>query len=83
MLTEAFRPDAIILDYMLPDVNGNIVCQRIRENDQFARTRIIFVSGVVNPEEVEKLKRAGADDFIRKPFNIEKLIARLAELVSQ
>lgn len=83
MLTEAFRPDAIILDYMLPDVNGNIVCQRIRENDQFARTRIIFVSGVVNADEVEKLKRAGADDFIRKPFNIEKLIARLSELVSQ
>lgn len=82
MLTEAFRPDAIILDYMLPDVNGNIVCQRIRENDAFLKTKIIFVSGVVNPEEIEKLKRAGADDFIRKPFNIEKLIARLAELVT-
>ena len=81
MLTEAFRPDAIILDYMLPDVNGNIVCQRIRENDAFARTRILFVSGVVNNEEVEKLKRAGADDFIRKPFNVERFIARLAELV--
>jgi len=80
MLTEAFRPDAIILDYMLPDVNGNIVCQRIRENDAFAATRIIFVSGVVNPDEVEKLRRAGADDFIKKPFHVEKLIARLAEL---
>jgi excisionase family DNA binding protein len=81
MLTEAFRPDAIILDYMLPDVNGNIVCERIRENEAFVSTRIIFVSGVVNPEEIEKLKRSGADDFIKKPFNIEKLIARLAELV--
>jgi excisionase family DNA binding protein len=79
MLTEAFRPDAIILDYMLPDVNGNIVCQRIRENDAFASTRIVFVSGVVAPEEIEKLKRAGADEFIKKPFNIESLIARLAE----
>lgn len=80
MLTEAFRPDAIILDYMLPDVNGNIVCQRIRENNSFASTRIVFVSGVVNPDEIEKLKRAGADDFIKKPFNIERLIARIAEL---
>lgn len=80
MLTEAFRPDVIVLDYMLPDVNGNIVCQRIRENDAFAATRIIFVSGVVNPDEIEKLKRAGADDFIKKPVNVERLIARLAEL---
>ncbi|MBL8745005.1 MAG: response regulator [Phycisphaerae bacterium] len=80
MLTEAFRPDAIILDYMLPDVNGNVVCQRIRENDAYSTTRIVFVSGVVNPEEIEKLKRAGADDFIKKPFNIERLIARIAEL---
>ncbi|MDX2115552.1 MAG: response regulator [Planctomycetota bacterium] len=80
MLTEAFRPDVIVLDYMLPDVNGNIVCQRIRENDAFASTRIVFVSGVVNPDEIEKLRRAGADDFIKKPFNIEKLISRLAEL---
>lgn len=80
MLTEAFRPAVIVLDYMLPDVNGNIVCRRIRENDSFKGTRIIFVSGVVNPEEVEALKRAGADDFIKKPFNVEKLIARIAEL---
>lgn len=80
MLTEAFRPDAIVLDYMLPDVNGNIVCERIRENEAFSSTRIIFVSGVVNPDEIEKLKRSGADDFIKKPFNIEKLIARIAEL---
>lgn len=82
MLTEAFRPDAIILDYMLPDVNGNVVCQRIRENDAYAGTRIIFVSGVVVPEEVEKLKRAGADDFIKKPFNMEHLIGRLTELTA-
>jgi len=82
MLTEAFRPDVIILDYMLPDVNGNIVCQRIRENNAFAHTRILFVSGVVNPEEIGRLKEAGADDFIRKPFNIEKLIARIAELAT-
>lgn len=82
MLTEAFRPDVIVLDYMLPDVNGNIVCQRIRENDAFSGTKVVFVSGVVAPEEIERLKRAGADDFIKKPFNIEKLIARLAELTA-
>lgn len=79
--TEAFRPHAIVLDYMLPDINGNVVCQRLRENPALKETRVIFVSGVVNPEEIERLKQAGADDFIKKPFNIERLIARLGELV--
>ncbi len=79
--TEAFRPHAIVLDYMLPDINGNVVCQRLRENPAFKETRVLFVSGVVNPEEIDRLKRAGADDFIKKPFNIERLIARLGELV--
>lgn len=81
MLTESFRPHAIILDYMLPDINGNVVCERLRAREATRETKVIFVSGVVEPDEVEKLKRAGADDFIKKPFHIEKLIARVAELV--
>jgi len=81
MLTESFQPDLIILDYMLPDVNGNVVCDRVRKNENLAHTRIIFVSGVVNPEEIDSLKAAGADDFIKKPFNIEQLMSRIGELV--
>ena len=80
MLTQSFRPHLIILDYMLPDVNGNIVCQRIKTNPELRDTRIIFVSGVVNQEEVKNLMAMGADDFIKKPFNITALIKRMAEL---
>ncbi|HVZ94282.1 MAG TPA: response regulator [Phycisphaerales bacterium] len=79
--TEAFRPHAIILDYMLPDINGNIVCERLRAREQSKDIKIIFVSGVVEQAEIDRLKSAGADDFIKKPFNIEKLLARVAELV--
>jgi excisionase family DNA binding protein len=81
MLTESFKPHLIILDYMLPDVNGNIVCQRIRTNPNFKETKIIFVSGVVNQDEVKGLLAAGADDFVKKPFNIPVLIKRMAELL--
>ena len=81
MLTESFKPHLIILDYMLPDVNGNIVCQRIRTNPNFKETKIIFVSGVVNQDEVKGLLAAGADDFVKKPFNIPALIKRMAELL--
>jgi DNA-binding response OmpR family regulator len=43
--------------------------------------KIIIVSGVVNQEEINDLLQAGADDFVKKPFNIEKLIERMAELL--
>ena len=78
IVTEQFHPDVIILDYMLPDVNGNIVCQTIRRNPEFTDTRIIIVSGVVNQGEIEDLLSAGAEDFIKKPFNITDLVDKIA-----
>jgi two-component system, OmpR family, response regulator len=81
ILTQSFNPDLLLLDYLLPDINGNIVCKTIRENSAFSHMKIIFVSGVVNPDEVEQLMKSGADDFIKKPFDVEKLIARIGELL--
>ncbi len=81
MLTESFKPNMIILDFMLPDINGNVVCQRIRNNPASKDTRIIFVSGVVNQDEVASLMRAGADEFIKKPFNVQQLMTRMTELL--
>ncbi|HUB27411.1 MAG TPA: response regulator [Tepidisphaeraceae bacterium] len=81
MVTQEFMPDLIILDYMLPDVNGNVVCQTIRKNPSLQTTKIIIVSGVVNQDEVNDLLKAGADEFVKKPFNIEKLIERIGELL--
>jgi excisionase family DNA binding protein len=82
MLTNEFRPDLIILDYMLPDINGNVVCRTIRAKEEFAATKIIIVSGVVNQDEINDLLKSGADDFVKKPFNIEKLIERVGELLN-
>jgi excisionase family DNA binding protein len=80
LVTQQFRPDVILLDYMLPDVNGNIVCRTIKKNADFANTQIIIVSGVVNQEEIEELLKSGAADFIKKPFNISELVDKLAAL---
>jgi DNA-binding response OmpR family regulator len=68
----------IILDYMLPDVNGNVVCQTIRSSAEFLNTKIIIVSGVVNQSEVQDLLNAGAEGFMKKPFNITELIDKIA-----
>lgn len=82
IMTQQFMPDIILLDYMLPDVNGNIVCRTIKRNPDFADTQIIIVSGVVNQSEIQQLLDEGASDFIRKPFNISELVEKLAGLVS-
>src|SRR5436189_6302714 len=81
ILTQEFLPDLLILDYMLPDINGNVVCQTIRKNPNFEHMKIVIVSGVVNQEEINDLLKSGADEFVKKPFNIEKLIEREGELL--
>lgn len=80
LMTQQFRPDVILLDYMLPDVNGNIVCRTIKKNADFANTQIIIVSGVVNSDEIEDLLKSGAADFVKKPFNIAELVDKIAAL---
>jgi len=81
VITQQFHPDAVVLDYMLPDVNGNVVCKTIRDNSDLSHIKILIISGVVNPADIDGLKAAGADDFIKKPFNIERVIERIVELV--
>jgi excisionase family DNA binding protein len=77
MATEKFRPELILLDYMLPDVNGNVVCQTIRRNPEFENIKIIIISGVVKQDEIAQLLKSGAEDFIRKPFNITELTDKI------
>ncbi len=75
--TQRFRPDLILLDYMLPDVNGNVVCQTIRKNPEFENIKIIIVSGVVKQDEIDQLIKSGAQDFIKKPFSIEDITNKI------
>ena len=82
VLTQEFNPDLMILDYMLPDINGNVVCKTVRANPALSGIKIIIVSGVVNQDEIDELLKAGADEFVKKPFNIEKLLARIGELLT-
>jgi excisionase family DNA binding protein len=80
ILTERHRPDLILLDYMLPDINGNEVCKRVKGNPQTANTRIVIVSGAVDRNEIANLVEDGADDFIAKPFDPMTLSSRILEL---
>jgi excisionase family DNA binding protein len=79
--TQQFRPDLILLDYMLPDINGNVVCQTIRKNPEFESIKIIIVSGVVKRDEIDQLLKSGAEDFIKKPFDIAKLTNKITTVL--
>lgn len=79
--TEQFRPDLILLDYMLPDVNGNVVCHTIKKNPEFENIKIIIVSGVIKRDEIDQLLKTGAEDFIKKPFNIAELTDKITEVL--
>ena len=81
MATEKFRPELILLDYMLPDVNGNVVCQAIRRNPEFENIKIIIISGVVKQDEIAQLLKSGAEDFVRKPFNITELTDKISAVL--
>ncbi|MDH7598542.1 MAG: response regulator [Sedimentisphaerales bacterium] len=79
--TGQFRPDLILLDYMLPDINGNVVCQTIRRNPEFESIKVIIVSGVIRQEEIDQLLRSGAQGFIKKPFTIDELTGKITSVL--
>jgi len=79
--TEQFRPEVILLDYMLPDINGNVVCQTIRRNPDFENIKIIIISGVVKQDEIDRLLKSGAEAFIKKPFDVTELTDKIASVL--
>ena len=81
MLVKELRPDIVVLDVMLPDINGREVCQRVRSDKTLDDVRIICISGMVEQDKVADLKAAGANDFMQKPFSVEKLVERVCELL--
>jgi CheY-like chemotaxis protein len=74
-------PDAVITDVIMPDKDGYEVCRFIKQHEQFARTPVILMSGVVNRTVAEKATAVKADELIRKPFQPRDLIARVKSLL--
>jgi excisionase family DNA binding protein len=81
MYVREFRPDLVILDIMLPDLNGREVCQRIRSDKNLESVKVLCISGMIESNKIAELKKAGADDFMGKPFVVEKLVDRVCEML--
>ncbi len=81
MLIKEFRPDLIVLDVMLPDINGKEVCQLVRGDKSMDNVRIICISGMVETGKIQELTDAGADEFMKKPFDVDVLLAHICQLL--
>ena len=81
MMVKEYRPDIIVLDVMLPDINGKEVCQRVRSDSNLDDVKIICISGMVEADKIDELKEAGANDFLQKPFEMETVIQRVCKLL--
>ncbi len=71
------RPDLILLDVQMPDMDGFEVCERIKESPEFGDVPVIFMTALT--ETVDKVKgfRVGAVDYVSKPFEAEEVLARV------
>jgi len=75
------NPDLVLLDVMMPELNGYQVCQRIRENSQTTLLPVIMVTALDPAKERVNGIEAGADDFLIKPINSVELLARVRSLL--
>ena len=78
-----FGPDLILLDVMMPRMNGYDVCQKVRENPAWQHIRIIMLSAKGRDVEMKKGIAVGADAYITKPFSTKDLIAKVGEMLDE
>ncbi len=68
------RPDLILLDILMPQVDGFEVCRRLRKIPETQNIPIIMLTAIKSPESLQKAKEAGAQDYLVKPFESGELV---------
>jgi DNA-binding response OmpR family regulator len=78
-----FKPSLIILDLIMPGMNGFEVCRQIKEKSSTSHIKILAITGYDTKENRDRIMEAGADDYLSKPLEISKLIQHLEVLLKQ
>jgi DNA-binding response OmpR family regulator len=78
----AVQPDLVLLDVLMPGIDGYTICARIRANASLAAVPVIIVTANYGPAAVEAARRAGADDFLVKPFHPAALLDKAKAMLS-
>ena len=75
-------PDVIILDIMMPMVDGFATLEQIRKDENLKHTKVLFLSAKNKESDIEKGMALGADAYMTKPFSIKKVVEKVEELLS-
>ena len=75
-----YNPQLVILDIHLSDMDGRMVCERIKSRAETRNTRILGISGYIDEDEIRELDDFGFDDFLKKPFSIDIMSDRVRDL---
>lgn len=75
-------PDMILLDIMMPNIDGYTTLSEIKKNEKFKNIKIIFLSAKSGEQDIKKGMELGADAYITKPYSIKKLIEKVEELLN-
>jgi len=81
MLMTSFRPHLLILDLVMPRVDGFQMCRQIRANPDTAEVKILAITGFAGPENREHILTLGADGYLEKPLNTEALVEKVGHLL--
>ena len=81
-LVASFRPDLLILDVMMPEMNGYEVCQRLKSDPATRAVRVVMLSAKGRDVEVAKGLELGADAYVTKPFSTRELVAKVREMLA-
>jgi CheY-like chemotaxis protein len=73
----ASPPDLILLDILMPGMDGYQVCGKLKENSALQRIPVIFISALAMPDQKTRAFKEGAADFVTKPFQTEEVVARV------
>ena len=75
-------PDVIILDIMMPMVDGFATLEQIRKDENLKHTKVLFLSAKNKESDIEKGMALGADAYMTKPFSIKKVVEKVEELMN-
>ncbi|GAA4622928.1 response regulator transcription factor [Cellulomonas oligotrophica] len=77
------RPDVVVLDWMMPRMNGIEVCEAVRADPALAGVRVILLTAKAQEGDLEQAFAVGADDYVQKPFSTRELSARVAAVLAR